>query len=377
MARADAILTAVQRIHEAPLAPEGWARALPSIAAVAGSQQAVLYIQDAAGRTVQTVVGCGVDPNLLVRFKAAAPASPWWNAVATGVTARRSALFPDRQFLLSTLYNEVVRVAGSFHGIVTPLLRERQHHVHLILARIVGRDDYEGEDVAVMQALVPHLVTALRVSHRVAAADIRAAAADAALDRLETGVVLVDAAGKVLFANRVAEAILSSGDGLGSNREGLCASDPRVTRTLRRLATRCADTAPVNGNSVSIPRGEGRPPLHVVVAPFGSEAIRAEIGWMGPARPVAILIVTDPERARQVHRKQLRERYGMTAAEADFALEIVKGDGRQAAAVRLGVSLATARTHLERIFAKTGVHRQAELVRVLLRERGHCAQPDE
>jgi DNA-binding CsgD family transcriptional regulator len=98
---------------------------------------------------------------------------------------------------------------------------------------------------------------------------------------------------------------------------------------------------------------------------------------MGPARPVAILIVTDPERARQVHRKQLRERYGMTAAEADFALEIVKGDGRQAAAVRLGVSLATARTHLERIFAKTGVHRQAELVRVLLRERGHCAQPDE
>jgi hypothetical protein len=29
---------------------------------------------------------------------------------------------------------------------------------------------------------------------------------------------------------------------------------------------------------------------------------------------------------------------------------------------RLGISLATARTHLEHIFEKTGVHRQAELL---------------
>jgi DNA-binding CsgD family transcriptional regulator len=35
-------------------------------------------------------------------------------------------------------------------------------------------------------------------------------------------------------------------------------------------------------------------------------------------------------------------------------------------AERLGISFATARTHLSRIFEKTGVHRQAELVRLVL-----------
>jgi hypothetical protein len=50
---------------------------------------------------------------------------------------------------------------------------------------------------------------------------------------------------------------------------------------------------------------------------------------------------------------------------ANLALEILKGDGRAAAAARVNITVGTARTHLERIFEKTGVRRQAELVRLL------------
>jgi DNA-binding CsgD family transcriptional regulator len=37
-----------------------------------------------------------------------------------------------------------------------------------------------------------------------------------------------------------------------------------------------------------------------------------------------------------------------------------------AAAARANITIGTARTHLEHIFEKTGVRRQAELVRLLL-----------
>lgn len=63
---------------------------------------------------------------------------------------------------------------------------------------------------------------------------------------------------------------------------------------------------------------------------------------------------------------QLREQFGMTQAEANFALEIATGDGIQAAADRLSISMGTARTHLSRIFQKTETRRQAELVRILI-----------
>ena len=56
----------------------------------------------------------------------------------------------------------------------------------------------------------------------------------------------------------------------------------------------------------------------------------------------------------------------MTPAEAALAVEICTGNGLQAAANRRGVSLATARTHLGRVFQKTGVGRQAELVRLIM-----------
>jgi DNA-binding CsgD family transcriptional regulator len=65
--------------------------------------------------------------------------------------------------------------------------------------------------------------------------------------------------------------------------------------------------------------------------------------------------------------ERIKLRHGLTPAETAFAIEIVKGDGIQASADRLGITRATARTHLSHIFRKTNTSRQAELVRLLSR----------
>jgi DNA-binding CsgD family transcriptional regulator len=75
-----------------------------------------------------------------------------------------------------------------------------------------------------------------------------------------------------------------------------------------------------------------------------------------------------PEPGVRAQHEALRRRYGLTRAEAAFALEIVKGGGRRATAERLGITDGTARSHLSKIFDKTGVSRQAELVRLLLQK---------
>lgn len=86
--------------------------------------------------------------------------------------------------------------------------------------------------------------------------------------------------------------------------------------------------------------------------------------------PVAIVTMTDPEIGRRRLAQNLHERFGLTTAEAGLAAEIVKGDGREAAARRRGISVATARSQLSSIFEKTGTHRQAELVHLLLELAG-------
>lgn len=63
---------------------------------------------------------------------------------------------------------------------------------------------------------------------------------------------------------------------------------------------------------------------------------------------------------------RLRASYGLTAAEARVAL--LMGDGLTVSdiAARSSNSVHTVRAQLSAVFAKTGCHRQADLVRLLL-----------
>ena len=62
--------------------------------------------------------------------------------------------------------------------------------------------------------------------------------------------------------------------------------------------------------------------------------------------------------------------YGLTAAEAGVAQLLLLGDDITVVAKRSSTSVETARTHLRRVLAKTGTHRQSDLVLMLMREVG-------
>jgi DNA-binding CsgD family transcriptional regulator len=86
--------------------------------------------------------------------------------------------------------------------------------------------------------------------------------------------------------------------------------------------------------------------------------------WL-PQRPAAIVFIKD-SRAALPSREHIQLLFDLTPAQAGVAQEILRGDGIQAVAGRLGISPATTRTHLLEVFHKTGTSRQAELVRVIL-----------
>ena len=58
--------------------------------------------------------------------------------------------------------------------------------------------------------------------------------------------------------------------------------------------------------------------------------------------------------------------FGLSPAQVRLSQHIADGHDLSQAAAALGISVNTARTQLQRIFDKTGVHSQPALVRVLL-----------
>ncbi len=110
-----------------------------------------------------------------------------------------------------------------------------------------------------------------------------------------------------------------------------------------------------------IGRGEGREPYRAGVFP-----LRREAAPHGGAR--AVLVVEDPDRPEaspETEAEFLARAFGLTGAEARFAVRIGSGASLPEAADALGIARSTAKTHLARVFDKTDVRRQAELVRLL------------
>ena len=191
---------------------------------------------------------------------------------------------------------------------------------------------------------------------------IRREAAAANFTDLSLAIMIVDEELCVMFANGAARRLLADDDRLRLERSMLVGGGALLLQPLIASALGAAELAETQRPTVELPRGS-RPPLHVRVVPLQPQS--NAVGENGKCG-VAMLIVCDPERDAARDRERLRGRFGLTAAEAEFALEIVKGDGRQAAATRRGIAASTARSHLSAIFEKTGTRRQAELVRLLL-----------
>ena len=84
------------------------------------------------------------------------------------------------------------------------------------------------------------------------------------------------------------------------------------------------------------------------------------------AGSAAVVFLTDPDHAPETPAQLLRRVYGLTRKEAQLALALAGGANLADAAERLRIAKGTARRHLAAIFARTGIHRQAELVRLIL-----------
>ena len=269
-------------------------------------------------------------------------------------------MLEKREFARTEFFNDFLTPldAGSMLG-STVLSQEG-----LYCAIAVQRRPAFGErEILFQRRLAPHLTRAVQLNARLAALDLRCAASADALDHLTQGAITVDVEARVLFANQEAERLIGPLGCLRIEAGVLDARSASRTAKLKALIAECgAAREKAAGGALSLPReSEGRA-ISALVLPLRSEA---PAFFLSP-RPVAIVFLSDPDRAPTNSATQLRRRFGLTAAEAASALEIAKGDGIQASADRLGVTLSTARTHLARVFEKTGARRQAELVRLFL-----------
>lgn len=374
----DEFIAFIDLIYAAVLDCTLWPTVLERLGELTGTMQSIIATMDR-----RTNIFDSISRRTIAELDASyknywAYHNPLWarcSAQPVGTVYALDTLMAPQDFAKTPIFNEWWKPADYSLAMLGANLRgEEQVSSMICVINPCGHEALTNEQIRLFKAAVPHITRALRIHRQLWTLNHVQGPMPERFEGMHQGAVLVDADANVLFINAAARSLLDAGDGLVL--KGGCLATSDGADSLRRLIGSCGRAGGPFlrgrlGSEIEVQRGSQRAALKLTVMPLRSKNPAAEISWLGLRAPVAIVTIADPELSRRRLAQDLHERYGLTAAEAELAAEIVKGDGREAAAKRRGISVATARSQLSSIFEKTRTHRQAELVHLLLELGDH------
>lgn len=370
----------VPHLYEAAVQPSAWGAALKSTAELLQATAVMLQRGPPSARMIRITASSGLVAELvatynrdhvrddeLVRELLAQPAGV---VVSSRLTLGGPAL--ER----SSVYRNLMRPAGLTEMAGVSFVKERDLYAALWMARGPGCPAFTETDYHALRELLPHLERVVVVNSRVTQAQQLAELTAGAFDRVAMGVVLLDALGRPLLANREARRIVAEADGFAILEDGPAAARHDATRTLRATVRSVGgdDHGPGSsrGRALRLSRPSGRADYQVVVVPLPRRCQPENGGGV-----VAVLFVSDPERSDQIVDHMLGNLFGLTEAEVRLVTRLLAGSTLTDAAETLGLSRNTVHSQLASIFRKTGTRKQSELVKLVVQGLASIQGPDE
>lgn len=268
-------------------------------------------------------------------------------------------LLPVGKFSRTRLFREWVEPQGLHDGSMTKIGHADNRLMLFSFVTFRSHGDITDGQIAAISDLAPHLRRAAMIADTIEQQRVMLAAHTDALDRLACGVLLTDENRRVFHANRSAAAMLDQGAVVRVRFDRLVAAQPARDRALGDALTKAhRGDAEVRLHGIGIPmhKSDGAPAACYVLPLNQSDARHV------PGGPTVAVFLSVSGDSFPIVDAMLSTLYGLTAAEARVASEIGKGGTLRDIGQRMHVSENTLKTHLKRIFDKTGVHRQSDLV---------------
>jgi DNA-binding CsgD family transcriptional regulator len=305
-----------------------------------------------------------IDPELTAAWSERHVDNLWTQPMITHpvcVPAAGDSFVPLERMRRTGFYREILEPQKIAHGALFKVSDGPGFLEGFSIHRSAARGVFTRTELACSEPFLLHLRRAMQLRFLLERSQRAERIALAALDRLAPAVLLVDRSGRVLFANASASQVAAAGDAIVLEDGAVKARHRTENRLLRGLIDSAINGGP--GGVLPVSRASGRLPLSLLVSPLKG-ALASALATDARVGAAAIFLV-DPERQVEPPVDRLRAVYGFTPTEARVALEIVSAGSIAAAGLALKLAPETVRTHLKRIYAKTGVNRRSALVRLL------------
>lgn len=379
----ETLLGLIDRIYEAACEPSRWSDFLRAFAQAVEGRGTILYTHNFETMDATTAPQSAFpnavvdfDPQFLGKLEEHYNHVNVWAQNETllqpGHPVTGSMLYPERKLPATEFYQDWLRPQDYFHAIGGIVVRDGPWAMKFSSLRSRRAGDFDAEEMRLYQALLPHLARAAQIQRRFAFLQGLSVASLAVLDSVPAAVMLLDASGRALHGNASADAELRRADPLkiGASGEILVRGAPRAQAAVRTVIGAALDPARSIKERLptvaQIARRSGEQlSVQALPLPQGRRAVPVALISRRIAA-CALVVQTVAARIPTVGVQLLRHVYGLTPAEVKVATAIAEGETIQRYAERRRLSRNTVASQLKRVFEKTGLRRQSELVRWLL-----------
>ena len=369
MRREETPLDFIGEIYDAALDPASWPEALTRIAGFARGQAAGIFSKESVSKGVKARHTAGFDPRYVQvyeeRYATVDPMSPLLFVAVDQVTSTTDFISYD-DFRDGPFYQEWARPQGWVDAASAVLDKSEGRFDFLAVVRDEESGLVDDEMSERLRLVVPHVRRAVAIGKMTEVGLAQTAVFGDTLDGLSAGVFLVEATGRIVHANTAGQSILADQDFLYSTRERLVARNAGTDRTLRALFAAAGQGREAfwagHGAVPLVSRADDRYVAHILPL-RGGTGRRDDAA--GPA--VAALFVHAAAIDRPSLPESIARHYRLTPTELRVLLAIVHVGGTPEVAAALGIGTGTVKTHLSRIYQKTGTSRQADLVKLVAR----------
>ena len=357
----------VNQIYDAPLCEEGWTGLLDRMADFSGTDVASLLIVQPRFNAAN-VLSPRSDPEFLRSYF-----SDWMMHDPTfAYTTSRPVGFVQT---LTQQQREALRKSAFAHDfwfsggqgierLRTNVVANPDQIIGFCFHQNANRDEITDELRERYLLLLSHVMRSMDMQDRLQRLELRIASGQ---DAICEGLLALDFQGRIIVADERAEKIISRNRWLVS-RHGVLngykrADTDRLARAIRACWSANEGLQPRGGEfKLSGPLGGS---VNIRIGAPPGQMPRFAADFAEGSRVAALAVIEDSREQEAAAIETLRNRFNLTPSEVIVARECLKGGSRAQVANALRLSESTVRTHLTRIYHKTGTTRRPALIRLL------------
>lgn len=363
----EEIASVIGRIYEAAYDPEAWPIAISAMLGLFDGSRACLG-RVGPNPTANDVTAANEDTAFRARFLEEHVGQPnvFLDAVfkaPPGLVYNDHALVGADRLRRSRFWNDWMKPQDMYGGLGSKLLVSGRSFWFFDVQRGRKQAAFGNSDAEILQMFIPHLARAVELSSKFQSMQVW----ESAFEGLPFGVMLVDCQMQIIRSNAVAEELLLRPGGALRRKSGrLFVADAEAElRTLMEQACSVRqDVIPGTGGDLLIwAKHPGRSgDIAISVGPVADTHSGVRPFVQGRAAVYVREIVLDLPQGFQDY---IRALFDLSPREAGLAASLASGRTLQETAQDMHVAYSTMRTHLERVFQKTGTRQQSQLVALL------------